>query len=413
MKKEDFLAVCRNSAKKPLTAEDETFFGVIGESLEKSWELEKVERSKAIEAELTKVVGTFDGGENVASVIRKLAESQDNMKANQERSLSVNDKYALRKKLNEKKDEILAARSAGKEWALEFRAVRAASAMMTTSTVLTGAQAVNTLNVQDDLELLVIQYPKNFIIDAVKGKQVAKVPATLQWKEQKAESTSALGLTAEGGEKKLTDKSFEWKYAHRVKYTGRIEFTEELTMDFDQLLLQIIDMFEQQVVRSWNAGVQTEIVAYCSEYTTTELDGKFIEPNIAQVIKAGKLWIANNLYEADTIMIRPGDAAMATMSQNKTGDITYLPDAIAFDGLTPFVSTNVPEGKIIIGMSSAIKEQHSSFIIRRGTINEQLITNEETIVGEVFSLLKTPTILKKSWVILDIATVKDALTKTV
>ena len=134
---------------------------------------------------------------------------------------------------------------------------------------------------------------------------------------------------------------------------------------------------------------------------------------MAQVIKAGKLWIANNLYEADTIMIRPGDAAMATMSQNKTGDITYLPDAIAFDGLTPFVSTNVPEGKIIIGMSSAIKEQHSSFIIRRGTINEQLITNEETIVGEVFSLLKLPTILKKSWVILDIATVKDALTKTV
>ena len=61
-------------------------------------------------------------------------------------------------------------------------------------------------------------------------------------------------------------------------------------MDMEQLLLQIVDMFEQQVIRAWNAGVQTDIL--CREtpaYTATGLDGFFKAPGIAQVIQAGKL----------------------------------------------------------------------------------------------------------------------------
>ena len=45
-------------------------------------------------------------------------------------------------------------------------------------------------------------------------------------------------------------------------------------------------------------------------------------------------------------------------------------------------------GKIIIGTSNTVKEQHSNFILRRGVINEQLITNEETIVGEGIFVIK-------------------------
>jgi len=107
-------------------------------------------------------------------------------------------------------------------------------------------------------------------------------------------------------------------------------------------------------------------------------------------------------------MIRPGDAALAGIQQNANGDIVYVPDAIAFSGLTPFISTNVPEGKIIIGQSNTIKEQHSNFILRRGTYGDQFIENEETIVGEVFSLLKLPTISKASWLIID----RDAMLST-
>ena len=413
MKKDEFLKVCRKNAKKELTQEEESFFSTIGEGIENAMALETTARNKQIEENLAKLVGSFDEGETVSGVVRSMAQKIDVLEEKTKRNFTNEDKFKLKSLLLDKKDEIIRAKESGQNWKIEFKAKRAASALMTTSTVLSGATAINTMNYMDDMEVLVIQYPKNFIIDAVGGRQVANVPAVLRWKEQNTESTDATGLTLEGAVKPLTDKSFVWKTANRAKYAGRIEFTEELTMDFDQLLLQIIDMFEQQVIRSWNAAVQVLIVAYCSAYTSTELDGTFVLPQTSQVIQAGKLWIENSLYEPDIVMIRPGDAALALIQQNNDGDIKYLPEAVAFHGLTPFVSTNVPEGKIIIGSSRTISEQHSNFIIRRGTYGDQFIENEETIVGEVFSLLKLPTISKASWLVLDIATVKASLSKAV
>ena len=93
------------------------------------------------------------------------------------------------------------------------------------------------------------------------------------------------------------------------------------------------------------------------------------------------------------------------------GILPIFPEAVAFGGLTPFVSNNVTAGTIVVGTSNIIKEQHSNFIVRRGVYGDQFIENEETIVGEVFSNLKLPTISKNSWVKLDIATVKGALTE--
>jgi len=409
MKKDDFMKIVRSKAKEPLDEQAENMFGSIGEAIESALSAESVERNKQLKT-ITDKLGTTPEGKDFATIIRNLGVTVDSLEAKTKRNLTSDDRFKLKQKLEDKKDEIMRAKGSNTPWAIEFSAKRAASAMMTTSTILTGASAINTFGVVDDLEVLVIQYPKNFIIDAIGGRQIAKVPPVLRWKEQNTESTDAVGFTSEGAVKQLTDKSFVWKTAERKKYAGRIEFTEELAMDFDQLLLQIIDMFEQQVIRSWNTAIQASLVAYCSAYTTSELDATFINPGTSQVIQAGKLWVQNLLYEADIVMIRPGDAALALISQNANGDISYIPESVAFHALTPFVSTNVPVGKIIIGTSFTISEQHSPFIVRRGMYGDQFIENEETIVGEVFSILKLPVISKGSWLILDIATVKEALT---
>lgn len=412
--KKKFMEICRakaTAAKKDLSDEDLNFLETIGEGVESAFTAETASRNAQLD-ELAKRVGVIDEGKTFSEIIRNLGTKIDEVEAKSKRTLTGDEKCQLKRMLTEKKDEIAAARKSGANWAIEFKAKRGASALMTTATVLTGASAINTVSVLDDLEVLVIQYPKNFIIDAIGGRQVSKVPAVERWKEQNAESVDATGTAvSEGAAKQLTDKSFVWKTANRKKYAGRIEFTEELQMDFDQLLLQIISMFEQQVIRSWNAGVLADVVAYCSAYQATELDGTFVSPGTSQVIQAGKLCIENNLYEPDLVFIRPGDYEMARIAQNANGDITYIPDAVAFHGLTPIVNKNVPEGTIIIGSSMTIQEQHSNFIIRNGQYGNQLIENEYTIIGEVFSLLKLPTISQKSWVSLNIDTVKQALTK--
>jgi hypothetical protein len=411
MKKQDFLDAIKRSMKKDPTEQDMNFIDALAQGLEDAMGKDAVERKKQID-EITQMIGTFDEGKSAASVIRAMAQRIEDIEKKASRGLSADDKYKLRAKLEEKKDEIIRARNSNDGWAIEFKASRAASALMTTATVLTGATAINNQNVMDDMDITVIQYPKNFVIDMIGGRQVAKVPAVLRWKEQLAESDGVPAKTNEGAAKPLTDKLFAWKTAARDKYAGRIEFSEELAMDFDQLLLQIIDMFEQQVVREWNKGVQAAIVAWAPAYTTSGLDGYFVAPGVAEVIKAGKLAVSNNNYDADVVMINPVDAAKAMIHQTTAGEITYIPEAIAFDGLTPFISTHVPAGTILVGVASVIKEQHSSFIARRGMYGDQLIENEETIIGEVFSLLKLPTESKKGWVKLVTATVLTALTKS-
>ena len=412
MKKQDFLDAIKRSMKKDPTEQDMNFIDALAQGLEDAMGKDAVERKKQID-EITQMIGTFDEGKSAASVIRAMAQRIEDIEKKASRGLSADDKYKLRTKLEEKKDEIIRARNSNDGWAIEFKASRAASALMTTATVLTGATAINNQNVMDDMDITVIQYPKNFVIDMIGGRQVAKVPAVLRWKEQLAESDGVPAKTNEGAAKPLTDKLFAWKTAARDKYAGRIEFSEELAMDFDQLLLQIIDMFEQQVVREWNKGVQAAIVAWAPAYTTSGLDGYFVAPGVAEVIKAGKLAVSNNNYDADVVMINPVDAAKAMIHQTTAGEITYIPEAIAFDGLTPFISTHVPAGTILVGVASVIKEQHSSFIARRGMYGDQLIENEETIIGEVFSLLKLPVESKKGWVKMTVATVLAALTKVV
>jgi len=412
MKKEQFLDIVKRSMKKDPTTEELAFLGTIGEAVEQAFQADSVTRKKELD-EAIKQLGTFEEGKTASDIIRSLATSVDNLEKKIKREFTAEDKYKLRAMLEEKREEIIAARSKkGNDgyWEIEFKAKRGAAALMTTSTVLTGATAFNNPNVMDDLEVMVIQYPKNFIVDAIGGRQVAKVPSVLKWKEQTTESTDATGVVTEGSTKNLADKLFVWKYTNRAKYAGRIEFTEELTMDFDQLLLQIIDMFEQQVIRAWNAAIQALIVAYAPAYTTSELDGTFVSPGVSQVIQAGKLWIENNNYEPNIVIMSPGNAALARIATNKNGDIVYLPDAVAFHGLTPFISTVISSDSIIVGSTMTVKEQHSPFILRRGVYGNQFIENEETIVGEVFSLTQLPTVSTNSWCTCDIATVKAALT---
>ena len=410
MKKTDFLEAIKRSMKKDPSEQDMSFLNAIADGLESAMEKDDIARKKQID-DIANLLGSFDEGQSAAAVIRSIAGRVQEIEDKAKRGLSERDKNILRKKLEEKKDEIIRARNSNEGWAIEFKASRAASALMTTATALTGAVAINNPSVMDDMEVTVIRYPRNFIIDAIGGRQVDKVPAVLRWKEQAAESDGVPGVIAEGAVKTLTDKAFVWKIANKKKYAGRIEFTEELAQDFDQLFLQIIDMFGDQVIREWNKGVQADIVAWAPAYTSTGLDGYFVAPGVAEVIKAGKLHVSNANYDADMVMINPVDAAKAMIHQTTAGEITYLPEAIAFDGLTPFISTHVPAGTILVGTSNIVKEQHSNFIARRGVYGDQFIENEETIIGEVFSLLKLPTESKKGWVKLTVATALTALTK--
>lgn len=410
MKKDEFLKIVRSNVKVDLSEQETAMFGTIGEAIEKAFTMESVERGKQIEA-ITNQLGGLEDGKTVASIIRALAEKVDSVESQAKRNLSANEKYLLKRALEGKKDEMLRVmrRESTTPWGLEFKAKRAASAMMTTGTVLTGAAAINTDNVFDDLEVTVIRYPANFIGDAIASRQVGRVPESIKWKEQVTAGVGVPAVVAEGDAKPLVDYKFEWKYAYRKKYAGRIEMTEETEIDFEQLMMDIIDMFEMEVLRKYNAGLLADILAWAPSYTSTALDGTLVNPGMINIVNAGKLAVAVNNYNADTLIINPADYAQTQNMQNVNGDPIFVPDSALFPGLRVFVTNNIDAGTILVGEGAIIKEQHGAYILRSGTYGNQFIENEKTIVGELFSVIKLPTESKKGWVKLDVATVKQAL----
>ena len=409
MKKEDFLKIVRSNAKVALTEPEEAMFGSIGEAIEKAFASDSVERSNSLKT-ITDQLGSFDEGQNAATIIRSLATKVEELETKTKRTLNEREKNSLRAVLEANKDVIRnSRRKDAPAWEVEFKAKRAASALMTTSTLLTGAVAINNPNELDDLAITFIQYPKDFILDAINSRQVSKVPASRKWKEQVVANDGVVTAVAEGETKPIVDYKFEYKYSYRTKYAGRIEMTEEDEIDMEQLMMEIISMFERDVLKAWQAGVLAAIIAWVPSYTATALDGTIVKPTVYSVIGALKLQAQLANYEPNVVLINPSDAAEAIYLQDANGAQQFIPDSLQFGGLRPFVSNLVPVGNIYVGTSSIVEEQHGSFILRRGTYGNQFIENEFTIVGEVFSNLKLPTESKKGWVKGSIAAVKESL----
>jgi hypothetical protein len=282
---------------------------------------------------------------------------------------------------------------------------------MQTSTILTGASAINTANLFDDMEVAVFHYPVNFIIDVIGGAQVSKVPQTWQWKEETTSGDGVAALVAEGAAKPLIDKKFIWAYATRKKFAGRVEMTEEVEIDFEQLVMDVTAMFERDVIIAWQNSVLAEVIAWVPTYTTTAMNGTIVKPTVYSCIGALKLIIQMQNYEPDVVFMNPADAAEAIYLQTTAGDQQFIPFELQYGGLKPIISNRVTAGQLIVGSSRLIQEKHSNFILRKGVHGDQFIENESTIVGEVFSSLKLATEYKKGWSKATIATLKAALLK--
>lgn len=412
MKREEFMNVCRSMAKQPLTEDDSRFLEAIGSALEKGFESDGVERKKQIDEAIKNTVGVFDGAESVATIIRGLSTKIDEMEAKAQRTLSISDKYNLKKALEAKKDVIKRAMTSGEYWELQFKAKRAAGALMTTANVMTGTGVTLSENTFEDPELVVIQYPANFILDAINSRKVAKVPDTLVVREQTA-LNGGVTVTAEGTTKPLVSMAFEKKTYDRKKYAGRLEMNEEVEIDFEQLTIQIIQMFEDEVLRKMNDGVLADIITFASPYVSTALDGKIPDPDMYAVIGAGILHCQGANFTPDVMVINPADVWAMKLAQDASGQYKINPLAQNPAGLTEFVSNKIAAGKMLVGTKMKIKEQHGDYIVRKGVGDGQFIKNQSTIVGEIFTVLQTPELNKLSWVYMDIEAVKQALLEDV
>lgn len=324
------------------------------------------------------------------------------------------DKYKLRAMIEEKHEEIVKAVKTRQPFELSFKA---AAMHMTNNGTVTNVEGLDfpvTDNVMLDSDIAKIRYPENFILNVIPNRQTSKVPAQRIRKEQ-ATTEGAIAVTVEGAVKPLVQYKFVRTSTDRVKYAGRIEWTEEFELDFELLFREIVKMFEEDVVSAWQDGLLAQISTNATSYVASSLDDTLIAPDNGLAIVATQSQLQSLNYNPDVVIMNPADIVATMFQQDADGNLKLSPyinvTAGTINGIRLISTNKVDQGTALIGESRLYDEIHSDFIMRTGQYGDQFIENEYTAIGEVFSILQIAERDLVGWVEIDLDTVKAALLK--
>ena len=399
-------------ANANIDANQETFLRAFEAALEERSTSEDENLSQSITEALRATVGDLPENETITSQIRSIAEQLDKVEKRSVSKLDATAKFQLRKMIDDSKDKIVEAIRSGQDFELKFDAMRAAAKHLDTN-VMTDAGTFIMPDVENYLvntDIAKIRYPENFILSVIRNTTVARVPAQEIRVEQEPVQ-GAVAVVAEGGTKPLVSFQFVRTSTPRKKYAGRIEWSEEFEMDNDRLFAEILRLFEDQVIRTWQNGIITQMIANATAYTTSVLNGTLVTADNGIAAVAASSVIAGMNFNPDTVIMHPSDYVAAMFTQNSEGTWQIVPWLMngKINGMNVILSNAVTQGNALIGDSSTYYEWHSSFILRFGMYNDQFIKNEKSAIGEVFSLLTIAAIHEPSWMYINLAAVKASL----
>lgn len=398
----------------------EKFLNEVSTAIESAMKQNGDDFQKALKDAIDERVGQAqkdDSGNviSLATMLKEVSEKIETLSQKTEIKLSEREKYQLKAKIEKDHSKIVEAIKNKTPYELSFKV---AAMHMTNNGTVSNAVGLDypaTDNFLVDEDIAKIRYPENFILNVIPNTQVPTVPAQRIRKEQAALEGSA-ALTAEGAVKPLTQYKFVRTVTDRVKYAGRIEWTEEFEMDFEALFREIVSMFEMDVVRVWQNGIVTEIMTNASAYVSSALDGTLISPDNGLAVIAGQSQLQSLNYQPDVTLMNPADLVATMFAQDTEGNLKLTPyinvAAGTINGMRLIQSNTITQGFAYVGESRLYRELHSDFIMRTGQYGNQLIENEYTAIGEVFSLLSIAERDLVGWVELDLDAVKTSLLVT-
>ena len=358
-------------------------------ALRSSLENNETKVSELIKKELESA-GTND---EVSEQLRGLAEQMEKIEKSSITSLNSTQKRTLRKEIEENRDDIVEAIRSGKSLGTEDKGIfqlRAAAVHLDTNTVSLGAGVTAPLveNVEDAPALAFTRYPENFLLNTVRNMQVAKVKQTI-FKTEQAPTEGDAAVVAEAGTKPLIQYKFVKNALSRKKYAGRIEWSEEFEMDNDMLFNAIVNMIERDVIKAWNNGMIADVIANAVAFTTSPQDDTVILPDASDVAIVLQGLIDAQNYAADTVVLNPATIVSLMLIKKTDGERISNPMFVdgRLNGMNVIASNQMTAGQILVLDSSIYSEMHSDINMRVGTYGTQFITNENTLICEMFSIL--------------------------
>ena len=320
----------------------------------------------------------------------------------------------LKDQFNKHYDELVKALKEGRS-GFVIKAVNEHDAddIHTTTNVITttsGAVLTDSIKVHDGVFFK--RRGRQYIEDIANVMQVDEVPETFVFTEE-GDEEGVIGIVAENAVKPQVHLSLVRNQVNAKKAAGYIVVTEEVLKWRQRVWAQILRLFQDKVGRDYEDQLTTDMLTNATAYTSTPLDDTIAEPTDFDAIIAAILQLENLNYRPDVLVINPADKWKLAMTQTNNGMfiLPYIQQGGQFGllGLKVVTTTKMEAGTFLIGEGGTWFIEREAEQIRTGLVNDDLIHNRMTIVGEIFYLSYVPSNNAGSFVKAKFADVKEAL----
>lgn len=192
-----------------------------------------------------------------------------------------------------------------------------------------------------------------------------------------------IALVGEGQLKPLTQHTFTIETSVAKKIAGYVAITEELDQDLPYLSTIVQRMLQKDVFRFWDDQIQLDVIGASTPYNITTLNGMIQAANLWDALLAQKGQVGAYNFVPNTVAINY--LTNVLLKTEKTTQNQYLLPAFVDELMSIMNFANkVTTGYGLTGdLTQYNVDIYKDFILKIGWVNDDLIRNQFSVVGEI------------------------------
>lgn len=263
----------------------------------------------------------------------------------------------------------------------------------------------------DTSDVVEIRQQKEFVFQLVDLGSTNE--PVLIWTEEVG-GEGDIELVTEGNLKPLQDFDFQDYISKYKKAAGYISLTDELITDLPRLTTAIKRLFKKKVMRQYHDFILADMIAVAPTYVATSLDDTIANPDNYAAIGAATVQMNDSNAYPDTLVMNHADVWAMRLQKDNTGQYIIPPltaeNGTSIAGYRVFTSGKIAVGKFLLVESGVYEvDEYEGYTVRMGYVNDDLIKNKFSMVGELKYHSKIPTNEKVALFYGDFAVIKAAL----
>lgn len=194
----------------------------------------------------------------------------------------------------------------------------------------------------------------------------------------------AVTLVTEGSSKPLTQHRFTIETSVAKKAAAYFGITEELQDDIPGFATKIQRMLEMDVLRFWDDTVQADVIAASTAFLAGYLAGKIPAANFFDALYSMVARVGTNNFVPNTVAINWNTVVVRDAGFKTTQNEYLLPSFNdKMQSMTNYAN-KVPDGYGLVGdLKQFNVDIYKDFVLKIGWVNDDLIRNQFSTVGEI------------------------------